>query len=65
MMSVVDRDPRLAFKSSILLSLLANYHRTDAANLNPYLLRISQETEEELLRSLVRVVFVHCQIACK
>lgn len=65
MMSCSEGESRLDFKSCILLSLLANYHRTDAANLNPYLLRMSQETDEELLLSLARVAYLRCQAACK
>lgn len=47
--------------ASIILSLLSNYHKTDAANLNPYLSRISHEKDENFLASLGRVIHARCE----
>lgn len=44
-----------------MLSLLANYHKSDAANLNPYLSRISLEKNEALMLSMGRVVYTRCE----
>lgn len=35
------------FESTLLLYVLANYHRSDAANLNPYLRRIRNPTHAD------------------
>ena len=36
------------FEATLLLSLLADFHKAEAANLNPYLRRIRESTDHEL-----------------
>ena len=42
------------FEASLLLSVLANFHRSDAAKLNPYLHALEQVEDRELLRGICR-----------
>jgi len=43
---------QFAFEAALLLALLANFHKTDAANLNPYLRRIHETEDRELMRTI-------------
>jgi len=36
----------------LLLSILGNFHKSDAAKLNPYLQRIRQTDDKELMRKI-------------
>ncbi|KAL6310173.1 hypothetical protein BKA93DRAFT_722531 [Sparassis latifolia] len=40
------------FEAVLLLSLLANFHKSDAAKLNPYLARIRDTTNTELMKKI-------------
>ncbi|KAI5116918.1 hypothetical protein M0805_003991 [Coniferiporia weirii] len=41
------------FEAALFLSIIANFHRSDAAKLNPYLRAIKDAEDRELMRSLV------------
>lgn len=43
---------RFTFEASLLLSILANFHKSDAARLNPYLQRIRDTQDTELMRKI-------------
>ncbi|KAG2367783.1 hypothetical protein BDR07DRAFT_1469429 [Suillus spraguei] len=43
---------RFTFEASLLLSILANFHKSDAAKLNPYLQRIRKTQDTELMRKI-------------
>ncbi|KAG1757162.1 hypothetical protein EDB19DRAFT_1656167 [Suillus lakei] len=43
---------RFTFESSLLLSILANFHKSDAAKLNPYLQRIRDTQDTELMHKI-------------
>jgi hypothetical protein len=43
---------RFTFEASLLLSILANFHKSDAAKLNPYLQRIGATQDTELMRKI-------------
>ncbi|KAG5220686.1 Chromatin structure-remodeling complex protein [Salix suchowensis] len=43
---------QFTFEASLLLALLANYHKSDAAKLNPYLQRIRQADDKDLIRQI-------------
>ncbi|KAG9222529.1 hypothetical protein CCMSSC00406_0002864 [Pleurotus cornucopiae] len=43
---------QFTFEASLLLALLANYHKSDAAKLNPYLQRIRQVDDKDLIRQI-------------
>ena len=46
------KDPKTemyTFEALLLLSLLANFHKSDAAKLNPYLQRIAETTDIALM----------------
>ena len=45
---------QFAFEASLFLSLLASFHRSDAAKLNPYLQAIKETEDREFIRALVR-----------
>lgn len=40
------------FEASLLLSVIANFHHTDAAKLNPYLRSIKETEDRAMLKSL-------------
>jgi hypothetical protein len=40
------------FEASLLLSVLANFHRSDAAKLNPYLNALQEVEDREMLRGI-------------
>lgn len=40
------------FEVVLFLSILANYHKSDAAKLNPYLKRIRETTDGDFMRKL-------------
>ncbi|QRW12285.1 hypothetical protein RhiLY_11284 [Ceratobasidium sp. AG-Ba] len=46
---------RYSFEALLLLSLLANYHRVDAASLNPYLKHIKEAHDDVLMQRLLWV----------
>ncbi|KAI0639595.1 hypothetical protein C8Q77DRAFT_1044240 [Trametes polyzona] len=43
---------QFTFEAALLLGLLANFHKSDAAKMNPYLSRIRETTDETLMRKL-------------
>ncbi|KAF8591954.1 hypothetical protein K439DRAFT_1401390 [Ramaria rubella] len=43
------------FEATLLLSLLSNFHKSDAARTNPYLNRIKQSNDEKLMERISRV----------
>ena len=43
---------RYTFEAIILLSVLANYHKSEAAKLNPYLLRMKETDDDDLMRKI-------------
>lgn len=43
---------QFTFEAVLLLALLANFHKSDAAKLNPYLKRIRETEDEELMRMI-------------
>jgi len=43
---------RFTFEAVLLLSLLANFHKSDAAKLNPYLVRIKETKDKDLMRKI-------------
>ncbi|KAG2156639.1 uncharacterized protein EDB93DRAFT_1127654 [Suillus bovinus] len=43
---------RFTFEASLLLSILANFHKSDAAKLNPYLQRIRDTQDTEVMRKI-------------
>jgi hypothetical protein len=40
------------FEATLLLSLLANFHKAEAANLNPYLRQIRESVDHELFAKI-------------
>lgn len=40
------------FEATLFLAILANYHKSDAAKLNPYLKRIKESADGEFMRKL-------------
>ncbi|ETW87018.1 hypothetical protein HETIRDRAFT_166541 [Heterobasidion irregulare TC 32-1] len=51
----IMKDPKTemyTFEALLLLSLLANFHKSDAAKLNPYLQRIAETTDIALMRNI-------------
>ncbi|TFY75669.1 hypothetical protein EWM64_g8341 [Hericium alpestre] len=43
---------RFTFEALLFLALLGNFHKSDAAKLNPYLQRIAETTDKDLLRKV-------------
>lgn len=43
---------QFTFEAALLLSLLANFHKSDAAKLNPYLRCIRETKNDELMRKI-------------
>ncbi|KAI8990450.1 hypothetical protein BD414DRAFT_413658 [Trametes punicea] len=43
---------QFTFEAVLLLALLANFHKSDAAKLNPYLRRIRETTNEDLMHKI-------------
>ncbi|KAI0375187.1 hypothetical protein BV20DRAFT_934181 [Pilatotrama ljubarskyi] len=43
---------QFTFEAALLLALLANFHKSDAAKLNPYLRCIRETTNEDLMRKI-------------
>ena len=43
---------QFTFEAVLLLVLLANFHKSDAAKLNPYLKRIRETDDEDLMRMI-------------
>ncbi|KAF8899008.1 hypothetical protein BD779DRAFT_1486579 [Infundibulicybe gibba] len=43
---------RYTFEAILLLAILANFHKSDAAKLNPYLQRIRDTRDEDLMRKI-------------
>ena len=56
---------RFTFEAVILLSLLANFHKSDAAKLNPYLLHIQTTTDMEFMRKLCWATNFACDTAVR
>lgn len=56
---------RFTFEAVILLSLLANFHKSDAAKLNPYLQRIQTTTDAEFMRKLCWAANFACDTAVR
>jgi len=51
----IIKDPqthRFAFEAALLLALIANFHRTDAAKLNPCLRSVKEVDDREFFRQL-------------
>lgn len=40
------------FEAILLLAVLANFHKSDAAKLNPYLLKMKRTQDKELMRKI-------------
>ncbi|KAF8323104.1 hypothetical protein DL93DRAFT_625081 [Clavulina sp. PMI_390] len=60
-----DPDHSVISDASILLSLLVGYHKTDAANLNPYLSHISNEKDEQKLHAVGAIIQTRCDEALR
>ena len=43
---------RFTFEAALMLSLLANFHKSDAANLNPYLKHVKDSVEDVMMRRI-------------
>ncbi|OJT08174.1 UPF0668 protein C10orf76 -like protein [Trametes pubescens] len=43
---------QFTFEAALLIALLANFHKSDAAKMNPYLARIRDSTDEALMRKI-------------
>ncbi|KIM88668.1 hypothetical protein PILCRDRAFT_24417, partial [Piloderma croceum F 1598] len=43
---------RFTFEAILLLSILANFHKSDAAKLNPYLSRIKETDDKDLMQKI-------------
>lgn len=43
---------QFAFEAALLLGLLANFHKTDAANSNVYLKRVRETEDKDLMRKI-------------
>ncbi|EIW64282.1 uncharacterized protein TRAVEDRAFT_33082 [Trametes versicolor FP-101664 SS1] len=43
---------QFTFEAVLLMALLANFHKSDAAKMNPYLTRIRDSTDEALMRKI-------------
>lgn len=43
---------RYTFEAALLLALLANFHKSDAAKLNPYLKRITEAKDAGLMQKI-------------
>lgn len=41
------------FEAALLLALLANFHKSDAAKLNPYLKRITEAKDQNLMQKII------------
>lgn len=54
---------RFTFEITLFLSLLSNFHRSDAAKTNPYLNRIKQSTEVDLMKKITWVIAYAAQRA--
>ncbi|KIJ24304.1 hypothetical protein M422DRAFT_274945, partial [Sphaerobolus stellatus SS14] len=47
---------QFAFEATLLLAILANFHRSDAAKTNPYLNRLKQSTDAELMKKFTWII---------
>ena len=56
---------RYTFEATILLSFLANFHRSDAAKLNPYLQHIRDTSDTELMRKICWAANFACDAAVR
>ncbi|KAF9225457.1 hypothetical protein BS17DRAFT_599432 [Gyrodon lividus] len=56
---------RFAFEATLLLSFLANFHKSDAAKLNPYLQRIRDTNDTELMKKICWAANFACDAAVK
>ncbi|CAE6449404.1 unnamed protein product [Rhizoctonia solani] len=56
---------RYSFEAFLLLAILANYHRTDAASLNPYLKHIQETGDVTLMHGLLWVTRYACARSVK
>ncbi|KAH7886115.1 hypothetical protein F5I97DRAFT_2025897 [Phlebopus sp. FC_14] len=56
---------RFTFEATLLLSLLANFHKSDAAKLNPYLQRIRDTSDKELMRQICWASNFACDVTVK
>ena len=43
---------QFTFEAVLFLAILVNYHKSDAARLNPYLKRIRESTDGDFMRKL-------------
>ncbi|KAE9398447.1 hypothetical protein BT96DRAFT_957569 [Gymnopus androsaceus JB14] len=43
---------KFTFEAAILLAILANYHRSDSSNLNPYLRQIKRTDDQDIMRKI-------------
>ncbi|KAF8756041.1 O-Glycosyl hydrolase family 30 [Rhizoctonia solani] len=56
---------RYSFEAFLLLAILANYHRADAASLNPYLKHIQETDDTVLIHGLLWVTRYACSRSVK
>jgi hypothetical protein len=56
---------RYSFEAFLLLAVLANYHRVDAASLNPYLKHIRETRDDVLMHGLLWVTRFACARSIK
>ncbi|KAI9570258.1 hypothetical protein HD554DRAFT_2188759 [Boletus coccyginus] len=56
---------RYTFEATLLLSFLANFHRSDAARLNPYLQHIQDTSDTELMRKICWAANFACDAAVR
>jgi hypothetical protein len=56
---------QFAFDTVLFLAILANYHKSDAAKLNPYLKRIRNSSDGDFMRQLSRASNSAVQTAIK
>ncbi|KAF8846038.1 hypothetical protein BDN67DRAFT_12014 [Paxillus ammoniavirescens] len=56
---------RFTFEATLLLSFLANFHKSDAAKLNPYLQRIRDTDDTELMGKICWAANFACDAAVK
>ena len=56
---------RYTFEATLLLSFLANFHRSDAAKLNPYLQHIRDTGDIELMKKICWAANFACDAAVR
>jgi hypothetical protein len=51
--------------AALFLAILANYHKSDAARMNPYLKRMKELEDEEVMRKICRATVPSLEAAAR